>query len=100
MLTAARCAESGHVAARFASGEVIPLEVVETEHDGVVLFRPGVELPSSVTPLRLLDDDSEMEQVTPGLTATLAGFGVTETQSIRRPALRRRADHLGQLGQD
>jgi hypothetical protein len=79
ILTAARCLEGGHVAARFESGEVLPLDVVVTEYEGIVLLDPIVRaLPAE--PLGLWAGGITKKWV--GNTAMLAGFGVTETQGL------------------
>jgi hypothetical protein len=81
VLTAAQCLGDGHIVARFYSGELIPLEVVVAQSEGVVLLEnTSRALPDGVTPLPLWRDDITRNWV--GHTATLAGFGITETQEL------------------
>jgi hypothetical protein len=81
VMTAASCLGDGHVAARFHSGDVIPLEVVVSRYEGVVLlYNPQRALPHGVKPLRL--SRRSITQSWVGHSATVAGFGRDEKDRL------------------
>jgi hypothetical protein len=81
VMTAASCLGDGHVAARFYSGEVIPLEVVVSQYEGVVLlYNQQRALPDGVKPLRL--SRRSITQSWVGHTATVPGFGLDEKDEL------------------
>lgn len=80
VMTAASCLADGkHISARFYTGESMALEVVVTEQDGVVVLENSSQsLPPELNPLPLWGHVISSDWV--GHTATVAGFGVTETK--------------------